>query len=92
MKKACSLWLGLVLLALAGCATSGEFGGGVPRMDAGELKSRLDDGDVVVIDVRHETHWEESRYRIRGAVREDPRNVSWSSRYPREKTIVLYCA
>jgi hypothetical protein len=64
-----------------------------PRMSIEELRSRLGDNDIVVIDVRTGRDWERSDSKIRGAVREDPRDVtSWARKYPREKTLVLYCA
>jgi hypothetical protein len=64
-----------------------------PRMSKEELKSRLGDKDIVVIDVRTGHDWEHSDSRIRGAVREDPGDAaSWAGKYTKEKTIVLYCA
>jgi hypothetical protein len=64
-----------------------------PRMSIEELSSRLGDNDIVIIDVRTGRDWEESDSKIRGAVREDPQDVaSWARKYPREKTLVLYCA
>ena len=48
---------------------------------------------VVVIDVRAYTDWLLSSEKIRGAVREDYRDFDdWSAKYPRDKTVVLYCA
>ena len=64
-----------------------------PRMSKEELKSRLGDKDIVVIDVRIGYDWEKSDSKIRGAVREDPQDAaSWAKKYTKEKTIVLYCA
>jgi rhodanese-related sulfurtransferase len=37
-----------------------------------ELKSLLGNPDVIILDVREESDWEESKWRIPGAVREDP--------------------
>lgn len=64
-----------------------------PRMAKEELLARLGAPDVVVVDVRTERQWTQGDGKIRGAVREDPRAAtSWAARYPKEKTIVLYCA
>jgi len=64
-----------------------------PRISKEELKSRLGDKDIVVIDVRTRYDWEKSDSKIRGAVREDPQDTaSWAKKYTKEKTIVLYCA
>ena len=63
-----------------------------PRMSKEELKSRLGDKDIVVIDVRPGYAWEKSDSKIRGAVRENPQDTaSWAKKYAKEKTIVLYC-
>jgi len=64
-----------------------------PRMSKEELKSRLGDKDIVLIDVRTDRDWANSDSKIRGAVREEPLDVAmWAGKYPKEKTIVLYCA
>lgn len=64
-----------------------------PRITKEELKETLSNPDVIIIDVRLGRDWENSELRIKGALREDPGNVnSWISKYPKEKTLVLYCA
>jgi len=64
-----------------------------PRMSKEELRSRLSDIDLVIIDVRTAHDWGKSNSKIRGAVREDPESVaSWAKNYSKKKTIVLYCA
>jgi hypothetical protein len=65
----------------------------VPRMQIDELKSRLGDAALVVIDVRTPADWEASSLKIKGAAREvyaDSEN--WVPKYDQGKTIVLYCA
>jgi hypothetical protein len=65
----------------------------VPRMTVDELKALLGTPDVVIIDVRINGDWSGSTEKIMGAVREDPGDVkSWSKKYSKEKTLVLYCA
>lgn len=65
----------------------------VPRMTKEELKALLGNPDVVVIDVRTDNDWQESREKIKGAVRETPENVGeWMNKYSKDKTLVFYCA
>jgi rhodanese-related sulfurtransferase len=65
----------------------------VPRITKEELKETLGNPDVIIIDLRLGRDWENDELRIKGALREDPGNVdSWISKYPKEKTLVLYCA
>ncbi len=64
-----------------------------PRIAKDELKRVIDDPGVVVIDVRAYTDWILASEKIRGAVREDYRDFDdWSAKYPRDRTVVLYCA
>lgn len=65
----------------------------MPRMTTEDLKARLGDADLMVIDVRTEGDWKESNLKIAGAVREDPTALeTWAGKYSMEKTLVLYCA
>jgi rhodanese-related sulfurtransferase len=64
-----------------------------PRMTKEELKAMLDNSNLVVMDVRTQQDWKESDLKIKGAVREDPGAVeSWANKYPKDKTLVFYCA
>ena len=48
--------------------------------------------DLVIIDVRIERDWESATLKIPGAVWEDFFEVeTWAEKYPKDKTIVLYC-
>lgn len=86
------------LLALAAIAVG--FSSGLPaasaeavRMSQEELKSRLEEPALVIVDVRSHTDWFLSREKIKGAARENYRDFEgWAAKYPKEKTIVLYCA
>ena len=83
----------IVLAAWVGVNTPALGASDAPRIPKDELKSMLDSPEVVVIDVRSYTDWLLSRDKIRGAVREDYRDFdAWSAKYPRDKTVVLYCA
>jgi predicted sulfurtransferase len=98
MKLKVSAVLAFVLCVLffagiSGCkAVTGNPGKEAPRMSLDELKARLGDASVAVIDVRTSNDWEGSPVKIKGAIREDSKNLSsWASRYGKDKTIVLYC-
>ena len=91
----------LVLLVMTGslcwaAATAVPVKGaeeGIPRMSKEELKQRLGDPDLIVVDVRIDTSWKDSTSKIKGAVREDPTDVqSWYKKYPKNKTLVFYCS
>lgn len=63
------------------------------RMTIDELKKILDDPELVIIDVRTGSDWKTSSDKIKGAVREEYKQVeTWSSDYDKAKTIVLYCS
>jgi rhodanese-related sulfurtransferase len=63
------------------------------RMSQEELKSRLGEPALLIIDVRSYTDWFLSREKIKGAERENYRDFDgWAAKYPKDKTIVLYCA
>ena len=66
----------------------------VPRMTKEELKSLLGNPGIIILDVRAGFDWDDSEWKIPGAVREDPRKEvrSWGGKYPKEKTLILYCA
>jgi hypothetical protein len=56
-----------------------------------ELKDRLDDPNLIILDVRRPQDWKKSGIKIKGAVQENPYNFKrWYSRYPKTKTIILY--
>jgi rhodanese-related sulfurtransferase len=56
-----------------------------------ELAKHLEDGSLVVIDVR--INWDASQRKIKNAVRQDPHAVDdWKDHYDRSQPIVLYCS
>ena len=66
----------------------------VSRIPKEELKALLGSPDLIILDVRAGFDWEDSAWKIPGAIREDPKKEvqSWADKYPKEKTLVLYCA
>lgn len=86
------LFVALILLACAGreAALSQDQ---VPRISKEDLKAKLGNPDVTIIDVRQDADWAESEMKIRGAVREEPKDFAqWSGKYPKNGVLVLYCA
>jgi len=83
MTAMAALW---VAVASAGDAAA-------PRITKEDAKARLGAPDTSIIDVRTVSDWKESKLKIKGAVREDPNEViGWASRYPKDRTLILYCA
>jgi hypothetical protein len=64
-----------------------------PKITPEQLKAVLGDANVIIIDVRLGPDWTDSDAKIKGAVRENPMQVNeWMNKYPKDKTIVFYCA
>ena len=80
----------IILGVLANAANAAD----VPRMSTQELNSMLGHPEVIILDVRAAGDWDKSKTKIQGAVREDPNKSaeSWANKYPKYKTIILYCA
>ncbi len=88
-----SILLGVLASVLIGMSVQAESTDAVPRMTQEEAKSVLGKPDVILIDVRAPKDWNASSSKIRGAIREDPSNIAgWAEKYPKEKTLLLYCA
>jgi rhodanese-related sulfurtransferase len=78
------LSLALVLPVLAADA---------PRIEKEKLKEMLGKPELILIDLRAGADWKASTQKIKGAVREDPGQVdTWMKKYPKDKTLVFYCA
>jgi rhodanese-related sulfurtransferase len=79
------------VLLLAMCLTASAAS--VALMSTDELKSRLGDADLVVLDVRAGRDWHNSDKKIAGSERVKPGGANqWVINYPKDKEIVLYCA
>jgi len=80
-------------LTVVGISALAALAQEAPRITKEELKEMLGNPDVIIIDLRLGRDWENSELRIEGALKEDPGNLnSWLSKFPKEKTLVLYCA
>jgi len=84
-------WILPVLIILGGAVPRAESQE-VPRMPVEELRAKLGDPAVIVLDVRIPLDWEDSDAQIPGAIREDPRRIDWAAKYPKDATLVLYCS
>ncbi len=80
--------LGLILFAYTPARADGTH-----TMTKEELRPQLGKSDVIIIDVRTNYDWDNAKEKIKGAVREEGMKfTSWMNKYPKDKTIVLYCA
>jgi rhodanese-related sulfurtransferase len=82
-----------IIFFMVGILTAFAKSAEAPRMPQEELKAMLASPDLIILDVRYGKDWTDSDVKIKGAVREDPKVFkSWANKYPKDKTIVLYCA
>ena len=92
MKTRAAAWV-VLALAFSGYLVPPVLAADALRMEKDQLKANLDNPGIVIIDVRSYTDWLFSKDKIKGAVRENYRNFEeWNTKYPKDKTIVLYCA
>jgi predicted sulfurtransferase len=91
-RRVTTLSLGLSLVLACAFALEG-LAADAPRITKEEVREMLGNPGVIVIDVRTGGDWNASDVKIQGAVREDPRSVdSWMDKYPKDKTLIFYCA
>jgi len=90
MVKCAASTVLLVFLALAyGVARADD----THTITKEQLRPMLGKPDVIIIDVRTNYDWDNSKAKIPGAVREEGMKfASWMKKYPKDKTLVLYCA
>jgi hypothetical protein len=80
-------------LAVVGACAGTNIGKDAPRMTKEELRAIMGKPDVVIVDVRTTSDWNSTNLKIQGAVREDSKTVNaWAGKYPKDKTLVFYCA
>ena len=92
-KESVTVFLALFICCTVAIPLAAAGDDDVPRMTIKELKERLSDPDLIVLDVRAGGSWSGSESKIKGAVREDPAHVQdWMKKYPRDKTVVFYCS
>jgi len=82
-----------VMLALIALACGYARAGDDHSMTKEQLLPLLGKADVIIIDVRTNYDWDKSKSKIKGAVREEGMKfASWINKYPKDKTLVFYCA
>jgi rhodanese-related sulfurtransferase len=80
----------LLFIAVAWGVASADEERGITKE---QLRSMLGKADVIIIDVRTNYEWDNSKVKIPGAVREEGMKfASWMNKYPKDKTLILYCA
>lgn len=82
------------LLAALGFLATTELclAAGYSAISKEELKSRLGDPQIAILDVRASLGWILSFSKIQGAVRKNPNKVeSWQNDFSKGTPIILYC-
>lgn len=65
----------------------------IERISPQALAKMMGASDVLIVDVRLTKDKKKSGEMIKGAKLEDPSNLEqWLGKYPKDKTIVFYCA
>jgi predicted sulfurtransferase len=79
-------------LALVGLIIISVFAAeDVPRISKEKLKELLGNPDVIILDVRNSENWQESEFKIKGAIRRRPNLFdAWANEFPRDKALFLY--
>ena len=86
-----TLAMSLVITSLIAPAAIAQ--GEASRMTKEELKARLGERNLVVVDVRTRRDWNRSEQKIKGAVRVEPRDaIALPDTYSKDKMLVFYCA
>jgi rhodanese-related sulfurtransferase len=94
MKKLRYFTLIAILLCWASAVTAtSSDAAGVSTISKEKVKTMLGKPNVIVVDVRVEPEWDSSKFKIKGAIRKDPRKVeNWFGTLPKKKILVFYCA
>jgi len=83
----------LFIFFMVGIITTPARSADAPRMTKEKLKAMMGSPDLILIDVRTDDDWKGSDLKITGAIRENPQALeSWAQKYPKDKTLVLYCS
>ena len=63
----------------------------IPRISKEKLTELLGNPNVIILDVRYSENWQESEFKIKGAIRRRPKFFdSWADEFPRDKVLFLY--
>ena len=81
------------MMAMTGCTVFPSAKSDIERISAQRTSEMLGQPDVIVVDVRSGRDWEKSKSKIKGARREDLSKIAdWMDAYPKDKTLIFYCA
>ena len=87
--------LALITIGLAAGAALADTAltpANVQKISIDALKAQLGNPDWIILDVRTAHDWDDSKTKIKGAIRADFHNPApWIDKYPKDKTIVFYC-
>ena len=79
-------------MAMVGTLTIPTMAADLTKISKEELNLMLGNPDVIILDVDRERSWKARDRKIRGAFRENPKDIkSWAGRYTKDITLVLYC-
>lgn len=93
MKKIFLVVVTVLALSIAAAVSPLPSGAAdVPRISVEVAAALLGNPEVVVIDVRRGGDYDGSSAKIKGALRESEKDVSWSGKYGKDKFLILYCA
>lgn len=82
--------IGSLIIAISAVAAGPSE---APRIGKDEVKGMLGNSGIVIVDVRQPKDWDNSRSKIKGAVRKNPGDVEeWIDGIPKNKTLIFYCA
>lgn len=85
------LWLAVVFVLVGSPLISSVAAEAVPRIGKEMLKAMLGNPEVIILDVRNRGSWQESEFKIKGAIRKMPELFdSWATEFPKDKMLVLY--
>ena len=82
----------VLLLTLSFLSAVPIFAASVPKIDKDELKSLLGSDNLVILDVRIGRDWSSSEFKIKDSLRIADSDLSMVEKYPKDTTLVLYCA
>lgn len=91
-RSVSAVFSAFLAVALVLALQAGALAADATRISPEVLKALIGNADVTVIDVRRGGDYEGSSAKIKGAVRESEKDISWASKYPKDRVLVLYCA
>jgi len=91
MTKHVLLMISIIFIALThGMMVSADDSRAITKE---QLLPLLGKPDVIIIDVSSNEGWDSRDKKIPGAFREEPMKFEfWMDKYPKDKTIILYCS